>query len=116
MLLGVTEAKQYQANDGYADKKHTVYYFDRDVGNCRQISVGDFILQRWNRQIVGAALVGRLDRSKKQKRRNLCSRFSSTAAKRRLTATPKRRCPGCSAAFDDPLDPRGHGRRLCRPL
>jgi len=98
--IGADE-RLYQGHGGYDDDLRVVYRYDSFVPNHLALCAGDAVVLRDKSQVLGCAVIERIDQTPGSKRRNHCPTCGATALKERHRATPRYRCE-CGATFDVP--------------
>jgi putative restriction endonuclease len=101
MLLAVTDP-QYRGNEGYDDEVEQVYRYDSNVANHLRLAAGHFVLLRRDDEVVGAAVVTRVDSKAAKKAINVCPKCGSSGIKARRNALPRFRCFACKEQFAEP--------------
>lgn len=102
MFLAITGPRHYQGNEGYSDELETVYRYDSNVPNHRQVGAGDFVVLRQDRAVVGAAVIRRVESHPATKIRNLCPMCGSSRLSHRKPPLLPVRCSACKAEFATP--------------
>jgi len=94
--------RSWAANRGYDDSAGIYYSYDSNVGNSRQVSVGDLIIVREDNHVAGWAFVEYIEvteNSSKEIAR--CPNCRRTNFSRRKTILPANKCSSCKHEFED---------------
>jgi ribosomal protein L37AE/L43A len=88
------------SHDGYDDRLEEYYNYDSNVGNSRNVQVGDLIFVRGNDYVIGFGQVESIHSRPGTKELRKCPKCKSSPESRKLL-TPKWRCPKCKHEFND---------------
>jgi RNA polymerase subunit RPABC4/transcription elongation factor Spt4 len=100
LLMAVEPSERtYKGHLGYEDAPQTVYRYDSFVPNHRQLAVGHTVIIRSRSQVIGSAIIDRIDATSGLKKRNHCPVCNATKLKERSRQRPRYRCE-CGAEFD----------------
>jgi len=103
-LLTVEHSElQYGGNAGYADDPKSLYRYDSEVGNHKQVSKGDLVVVRTKSSVLGLARIQDISAKAGSKFRQRCPSCKATTLKARHHKSPKWRCHKCSSEFEQPL-------------
>ena len=91
-FLTIEGTKQYGGNVGYADDPTSVYRYDSDVANHRQVQRGDIAIIRSRTQVLGIAKLESITTAEGTKERLRCPTCGATNIKERATMKPKWVC------------------------
>ncbi|AHH93597.1 HNH endonuclease [Kutzneria albida] len=98
------DQRDFQGNDGYADVVDSEYAYDSAVQNHGQPAVGDLVLLRAKKFVLGVGRIQRIDVERDQPKTRLrCPQCRSTSFKRRKKTKPTYWCSACKSAFDTPV-------------
>ena len=97
------EERLYRGHHGYQDDLTRVYRYDSFVPNHKQLFPGDVVILRGKRDVLGCAVIERIDQAPGTKVRLQCRRCGSTKLKERRHKLPTYRCE-CGAEFDVPKE------------
>lgn len=84
--------RQYGGNEGYDDELTSRYQYDSAVPNHKQLSVGDMVLVRGRKKLLGVARIDAITSASGQKQRNRCPVCKAVNIKRRSSMMPPWRC------------------------
>jgi putative restriction endonuclease len=102
LLLTVEDSdRTYGGNAGYLDDLRVVYRYDSFVANFKNVAEGDVAFLRNKEEILGTAVVERVESEPGEKQRLRCPECNKTKLKIRRRSLPAYRCE-CGAEFDDP--------------
>ena len=101
LLTIVPDERLYQGHAGYDDDVHSVYHYDNFVPNHKRVAVGDAVLIRDKKQVLGSARIERIEAAEGRKTRHRCPDCNSTKLKTRTTTALAYRCE-CGSEFDMP--------------
>lgn len=101
LLLSHQDNSQYAGNEGYEEDPTAFYEYDSNVGNSRQLSVGDQVVLCDRTHVLGHAIVEAIDETPDTKIIRSCPNCSNTNLKSRKTMTPRFRCDN-GHEFDEP--------------
>jgi hypothetical protein len=94
--------RSWAANRGYDDSAGIYYSYDSNVGNSRQVSVGDLIVVREDNHVAGWGFVEYIEVTENSpKEIARCPRCRKTNFSRRKTITPANKCSNCKFEFED---------------
>jgi len=94
--------RSWAANRGYDDSAGIYYSYDSNVGNSRQVSVGDLIVVREDNHVAGWGFVEFIEVTENSpKEIARCPQCRKTNFSRRKTITPANKCSSCSFEFSD---------------
>jgi putative restriction endonuclease len=93
--------RQYGGNAGYEDDPSSVYRYDSNVSNYRQVSEGDVIVVRSRIKILGMARIEKILTGEGEKERLRCPVCGISQIKERATMQPRWACQD-HHAFDTP--------------
>jgi hypothetical protein len=88
------------SHDGYDDRPEEYYTYDSNVGNSRNVSVGDLIFVRGNDFVIGFGQIESIHTRPGTKELRRCPKCAGNPEARKVR-TPKWRCTKCSFEFDD---------------
>ena len=86
--------------DPYFDKTGEFYNYDSLVPNHRQLGVGDYVILRKERHIVGIGRIGDIEQKVDAKIHRRCPECSSTDIRERSIKSPRFKCGKCSREFE----------------
>ena len=86
---------------GYGDDPSGVYHYDSFVPNHLQVQVGDLVVLRDRRAVLGCAVIESIEQAPSEKTRLSCPECDTTGIKERRTLTPRYRC-NRGHLFEDP--------------
>jgi hypothetical protein len=92
VLLTLGEARQYGGNLGYGDDPTGVYRYDSFVPNHLRVHIGDLVVLRDRRRVLGCAVIESIEQAPSEKTRLSCPECDTTGIKERRTLTPRYRC------------------------
>jgi len=96
------DERSWVANRGYDDSAGIYYSYDSNVGNSRQVRVGDLIIVREDNHVAGWGFVEFIDVTENSPKEIVrCPRCRKTNFSRRKTISPTNRCSSCKFEFDD---------------
>jgi hypothetical protein len=94
--------RSWAANRGYDDSAGIYYSYDSNVGNSRQVSVGDLIVVREDNHVAGWGFVEYIEVTENSpKEIARCPQCRKTNFSRRKTISPANRCSNCKFEFED---------------
>jgi hypothetical protein len=94
--------RSWAANRGYDDHAGIYYSYDSNVGNCKQVTVGDLIVVREDDHVAGWGFIEHIDvLENSPKAITRCPRCRKTNFSRRKTIQPANKCSSCSCEFED---------------
>jgi hypothetical protein len=94
--------RSWAANRGYDDSAGIYYSYDSNVGNSRQVSVGDLIVVREDDHVAGWGFVEFIEVTENfPKEITRCPQCRKTNFSRRKTMTPANKCSSCKFEFED---------------
>lgn len=94
--------RSWAANRGYDDSAGIYYSYDSNVGNCRQVSIGDLIVVREDNHVAGWGFVEFIEVTENSpKEIARCPQCHKTNFSRRKTISPANRCSTCKFEFED---------------
>jgi hypothetical protein len=94
--------RSWAANRGYDDSAGIYYSYDSNVGNSRQVSVGDLIVVREDNHVAGWGFIEFIEVTENSpKEIARCPRCRKTNFSRRKTISPANRCSTCRLEFED---------------
>jgi ribosomal protein L37AE/L43A len=88
------------SHDGYLDRPEEYYTYDTNVGNSRNVSVGDLIFVKGNDYVIGFAQIESIHSRPGTKELKRCPKCSGNPEARKVR-TPKWRCTKCSYEFEE---------------
>lgn len=106
-LFSKDDNRRYLGNEGYPDILGSQYVYDSKVANHRRLGVGDLIVLRDDRQVLGVGRIQRIEsRDGVHKLQRVCPVCGNGKFDVRRRQLPKHRCrrEDCHAEFDDPRD------------
>jgi hypothetical protein len=101
-LLSHLGESQYAGNEGYQEDPRSYYEYDSNVGNCRQLKVGDQVVICTRSEVLGQAIIEAIEDSPDTKIVRRCPICSNSNLKMRKTRTPLYRCDN-KHEFDEPI-------------
>lgn len=94
--------RSWAANRGYDDSAGFYYSYDSNVGNSRQVAVGDLVVIREDDHIAGWGFIEYIEVTENSpKEITRCPRCRKTNFSRRRTISPANRCSACRFEFED---------------
>jgi hypothetical protein len=94
--------RSWAANRGYDDSAGIYYSYDSNVGNSRQVSVGDLIVVREDNHVAGWGFVEYIEVTENSPKEIVrCPQCRKTNFSRRKTITPANKCSNCKFEFED---------------
>lgn len=94
--------RSWAANRGYDDSAGFYYSYDSNVGNSRQVSVGDLIVVREDNHVAGWGFVEFIEVTENSpKEIARCPQCRKTNFSRRKTISPANKCSSCKFEFED---------------
>lgn len=94
--------RSWAANSGHDDHAGMYYSYDSNVGNSKQVGVGDLIVVREDDYVAGWGFVEHIEVTENSpKQITRCPKCRNTNFSRRKTITPANKCASCKAEFDD---------------
>lgn len=94
--------RSWAANRGYDDSVGLYYSYDSNVGNSRQVSVGDLVVVRDDDHVAGWGFIEHIEvTANAQKEIVRCPRCRKTNFSHRKTISPANKCSSCRAEFED---------------
>ena len=94
--------RSWAANRGYDDSAGIYYSYDSNVGNSRQVSVGDLIVVREDDHVAGWGFIEFIEVTENSPKEIVrCPQCRKTNFSRRKTITPANRCSSCGFEFED---------------
>jgi hypothetical protein len=91
-----------RADDGYSETMGESYEWLSKLPNGREIKVGDAIIIRNDRHVLGFSVIEAIVKEMKIRERNLCPRCNRAQVRVRKTTTPKYSCANCRNTFELP--------------
>lgn len=102
-FLTLGDDRQYGGNSGYEDDLTVVYKYDSKVPNHKKVQVGDFVVLRAKKAVLGTAVVNRIEETLGPKQFNRCPECNTTSIRHRPSKSPAWRCDVHRHEFDEPL-------------
>jgi hypothetical protein len=94
--------RSWAANRGYDDSAGIYYSYDSNVGNSRQVSVGDLIIVREDDHVAGWGLIEYIEVTENSPKEIVrCPNCRKTNFSRRKTMSPANKCSACRFEFED---------------
>jgi len=94
--------RSWAANRGYDDHAGMYYSYDSNVGNCKQVSVGDVVVVREDDHIAGWGFIEYIEVTEDSpKEITRCPNCRKTNFSRRKTISPANKCSTCDFEFED---------------
>lgn len=89
-------------HDGYDDEINEYYSYDSQVGNYKNVQVGDLVFVKGEDHLLGFGEIETISSAKATKKVNRCPKCGESPEERRLK-TPRWRCSGkgCNYEFND---------------
>ncbi|QBR00266.1 HNH endonuclease [Paraburkholderia pallida] len=100
-FLTIDGKRQYGGNTGYDDDPSSIYRYDSDVANHRQVEEGHVIVLRSGSEVLGIAEITKITSENGEKERLRCPVCQVTSIKRRSTKRPQWACRN-QHLFDEP--------------
>jgi putative restriction endonuclease len=88
--------------DGYQDQTGKSYQYDSLVPNHKNINIGDFIVLRKEKDILGVGEISDISAHDAVKSHRRCPGCSSTDIRERIRKRPKWKCGKCGHEFSEP--------------
>jgi len=104
-LLTVEKSQlQYGGNDGYLDRPEHSYHYDSEVPNHKQLSVGDLVVIRSKKKLIGLSRIQSIQRTENSKKhRQRCPECTSTNIKTRKKLSGWK-CHKCGLEFSKSIE------------
>lgn len=94
--------RSWAANRGYDDHVGMYYSYDSNVGNCKQVSVGDLVVIREDDHVAGWGFIEYIEVAENSpKEITRCPNCRKTNYSRRKTIFPANKCSVCDFEFED---------------
>jgi hypothetical protein len=94
--------RSWAANRGYDDHAGMYYSYDSNVGNCKQVSVGDLVVVREDDYVAGWGFIEYIEVTENTpKVITRCPNCRKTNFSRRKTIAPANKCSVCDFEFED---------------
>lgn len=94
--------RSWAANRGYDDSAGIYYSYDSNVGNCRQVAVGDLIVVREDNHLAGWGFVEFIEVTENTPKEIVrCPKCKKTNFSRRKTISPANKCGSCKYEFEE---------------
>jgi hypothetical protein len=94
--------RSWAANRGYDDHAGMYYSYDSNVGNCKQVSVGDLVVVREDDHVAGWGFIEYIEVTENSpKEITRCPNCRKTNHFRRKTISPANKCSVCDFEFED---------------
>jgi HNH endonuclease len=94
--------RSWAANRGYDDHAGMYYSYDSNVGNFKQVSVGDLVVVRENDHVAGWGFIEYIEVTENSpKEITRCPICRKTNFSRRKTISPSNKCSACDFEFED---------------
>ena len=101
-IMKSDDKRSWAANRGYDDSAGIYYSYDSNVGNCKQVSVGDLIVVREDNHVAGWGFIEFIEvTANSPKEITRCPQCRKTKFSRRKTMTPANKCASCDHEFGD---------------
>ena len=101
-IMKSDDERSWAANRGYDDSAGIYYSYDSNVGNCKQVSVGDLIVVREDNHVAGWGFIEFIEvTANSPKEITRCPQCRKTKFSRRKTMTPANKCASCDHEFGD---------------
>jgi len=101
-IMKSDDERSWAANRGYDDSAGIYYSYDSNVGNCKQVSVGDLVVIREDNHVAGWGFIEFIEvTANSPKEITRCPQCRKTKFSRRKTMTPANKCGSCNHEFDD---------------
>ena len=94
------EEISWGSHDGYLDRPEEFYTYDTNVGNSKNVSVGDLIFVKGNDYVIGFAQIESIHSRPGTKVLRRCPKCRSNPEARKIR-TPKWRCTKCNYEFSE---------------
>ena len=102
-FLTIEGTRQYGGNTGYDDEPSNLYRYDSKVANHLQVAVGDVVVIRTLRKVIGIAEVERIETGQAAKDRFRCPVCGVTNIKQRAKLLPAWICKA-GHTFETPVN------------
>lgn len=94
--------RSWAANRGYDDSAGIYYSYDSNVGNSRQVTVGDLVVIREDDHVAGWGFIEFIEVTENSPKEIMrCPNCRKTNFSRRKTISPANKCSSCKSEFDD---------------
>jgi len=94
--------RSWAANRGYDDHAGMYYSYDSNVGNCKQVTVGDLVVVREDNHVAGWGFIEYIEVTENTpKEITRCPNCRKTNFSRRKTISPANKCSTCDFEFED---------------
>lgn len=100
IFLAVGDDRQHQGHDGYDDKIASHYSWDSSVARHDQVKPGDLVMLWDKKNILGLAVLVKIDTSTSEKIMFRCPKCRRTSGKRRVNKIPLWRCQKTNCQFE----------------
>jgi putative restriction endonuclease len=102
-LITLGANREYAGNRGYQDDLRTVYRYDSNVANSRNVGRGDLALIRDRNHLLGVARIQKVSERPSTKTMLRCPKCRAVDLKQRARKVPKFRC-GNGHEFERPIE------------
>ena len=94
--------RSWAANRGYDDHAGMYYSYDSNVGNFKQVSVGDLVVVREDDHVAGWGFIEYIEVTENSpKEITRCPKCRKTNFSKRKTIAPANKCSACDFEFED---------------
>jgi hypothetical protein len=101
-IMKTDAERSWAANRGYDDHAGMYYSYDSNVGNHKQVSVGDLIVVREDDYVAGWGFIEYVEKTENTpKEITRCPKCRGTKFHQRKTVSPTNKCSSCKFEFDD---------------
>ena len=98
------ETRVSQGIDSYRDITGEAYHYDSLVPNHKRLKVGDHVILRKEKSILGIASIKGIEVSRASKLHRRCPHCNATDIRERSGLRPAWKCPRCREQFDHPRE------------
>lgn len=102
LVIAAGDDRGHGGNDGYDDEPDAYYSWDSTVANSKQLAVGDRIVLRDKRGLIGMSVIEDIVVKEEEKILKRCPKCGKAKIHARAKKTPRYKCQPCGHPFEVP--------------
>lgn len=102
LVIAAGDDRGHGGNDGYDDEPDAYYSWDSTVANSKLLTVGDRIVLRDKRGLIGMSVIEDIEVDEEQKILKRCPRCGKAKIHARAKKRPRYKCQPCGHVFEVP--------------